>query len=72
MPMASVATRWSTSPAWYRPTCALRVRGDRAPKTSAAPPRSRRRRAATSYSSRSENTTTAERGGSFARRLGSA
>ena len=71
MPIASVATRWSTSPAWYSPTCALRVRGESAPKTSAAPPRSRRRREATSYSSRSENTITAERGGSFDSRFGS-
>ena len=71
MPIASVATRWSTSPAWYRPTCALRVRGESAPNTSAAPPRSRRSRAATSYSSRSEKTMTAERGGSFDRLLGS-
>jgi len=40
--MASVATSQSTSPAWYMATCALRVRGLSAPKTTAAPPRWRR------------------------------
>ena len=39
MPMASVATRKSTSPDWYMATCALRVRGLRPPITTAAPPR---------------------------------
>ena len=38
MPIASVATRCSTSPAWYMATWALRVRGDKAPSTTAAPP----------------------------------
>ena len=38
MPMASVATRKSTSPFWYIATWALRVRGLSAPMTTAAPP----------------------------------
>ena len=39
MPIASVATRYSTSPDWNMATWALRVRGERAPRTTAAPPR---------------------------------
>ncbi len=42
MPMASVATRKSTSPDWKSPTWALRVRGESEPITTAAPPRCRR------------------------------
>ena len=42
MPTASVAMMKSTSPFWYISTCALRVRGDSAPSTTAAPPRWRR------------------------------
>ncbi len=38
IPIASVATRKSTSPFWYSATCALRVRGLSAPITTAAPP----------------------------------
>ncbi len=42
MPIASVATRKSTSRFWYSATCALRVRGDSRPITTAQPPRRRR------------------------------
>ncbi len=42
MPMASVATRKSTSLSWYSATWALRVRGDSRPITTAHPPRRRR------------------------------
>ena len=43
-----VATGQSTSPAWNIATCALRVRGESAPSTIAAPPRRFRRRSASS------------------------
>src|SRR5271154_6649281 len=42
IPIASVATRKSTSPDWNSSTWALRVRGDSEPITTAAPPRWRR------------------------------
>ena len=48
MPMASVATSQSTSPAWNIATCALRVRGESAPRTTAAPPLRARIRSAIS------------------------
>src|SRR6185437_6013097 len=54
MPMASVATRKSTSPDWYSATCALRVRGESAPSTTAAPPRCRRTSSASPYTSSAE------------------
>ena len=63
MPIASVATRCWTSPAWYIATCALRVRGDNAPSTTAAPPCRLFNRSASSYTSLIENATTAVRGG---------
>ncbi len=63
MPIASVAIRWSTSPAWYSATCALRVRGLSAPSTTAAPPRRRRTSSASAYTSWAVNATTALREG---------
>lgn len=48
MPMASVATRKSTSPAWNIATWAFRTRGLSAPMTTAAPPRWRRMASASS------------------------
>ena len=48
IPMASVATRYWTSPDWYIATWALRVLGESAPSTTATPPRRRRSASASS------------------------
>ena len=63
MPMASVATRKSTSPDWYRATWAFRVRGLRLPITTAAPPRWRRISSAMAYTRSVEKATMALRRG---------